>query len=529
MAKIQEFVSTALVQNLAKELLNAIGDDVKTANTALFERKTLNFRDIIDNSFPTMLIVDYDNIEKELKLYQDIDTSLKQYISETYKPTAKDYNIAKFSDAEIKMLLRAIRLGIQKFSAKRISYSALQQSLKTIVDQDIGTSTTIVKVRNLFSVPYKLSDTIGNAEVIIFPSFARIGDLLRAPLEIGLSIAQDEADKDLGIDSIGNILAYGHSAAGYVDQETGTTVLNFNSPKLLGIMFDVLQTASDTSTKAPAGKALEAATFFTEDTRQTEIFLQIDKDFSENFVKLFITVGGNIVRFENSLINSRRGSVLEKTEKRGVNKAVLEKLARAFTSAQTVIGSRLSRYILNKKSSPNLLEYINHVITSGIKGTKPSSHKSSKTDSSRDVVKVKKEVVSGIAKGKAKLPKAQKPQTRIPARAAKKGISLARLQIILDSLLVDQVKRNMGSGERRDVLNLRTGRFAESVRIERLSESREGMITAFYTYMKNPYATFSTGGRQQLPRSRDPKLLISKSIREIVQQQVANRLRAVNI
>ena len=294
-------------------------------------------------------------------------------------------------------------------------------------------------------------------------------------------------------------------------------------------MFDVLQTASDTSTKAPAGKALEAATFFTEDTRQTEIFLQIDKDFSENFVKLFITVGGNIVRFENSLINSRRGSVLEKTEKRGVNKAVLEKLARAFTSAQTVIGSRLSRYILNKKSSPNLLEYINHVITSGIKGTKPSSHKSSKTDSSRDVVKVKKEVVSGIAKGKAKLPKAQKPQTRIPARAAKKGISLARLQIILDSLLVDQVKRNMGSGERRDVLNLRTGRFAESVRIERLSESREGMITAFYTYMKNPYATFSTGGRQQLPRSRDPKLLISKSIREIVQQQVANRLRAVNI
>lgn len=55
------------------------------------------------------------------------------------------------------------------------------------------------------------------------------------------------------------------------------------------------------------------------------------------------------------------------------------------------------------------------------------------------------------------------------------------------------------------------------------------MITAFYTYMKYPYATFSEGGRQQYPRSRDPKLLISKSIREIAGTSVANRLRAVNV
>jgi hypothetical protein len=87
----------------------------------------------------------------------------------------------------------------------------------------------------------------------------------------------------------------------------------------------------------------------------------------------------------------------------------------------------------------------------------------------------------------------------------------------------------MGSGNSRSVLNLRTGRFAESVKVERLSESRAGMITAFYSYMKNPYATFSDGGQQQSPRSRDPKLLISKSIREIAAQQVGNRLRAVNI
>jgi hypothetical protein len=87
----------------------------------------------------------------------------------------------------------------------------------------------------------------------------------------------------------------------------------------------------------------------------------------------------------------------------------------------------------------------------------------------------------------------------------------------------------MGDGSRRDILNLRSGRFAESVKVERLSQSREGMITAFYSYMKNPYATFSRGGQQERPYTRDPKLLIAKSIREIASQQVANRLRAVNV
>jgi hypothetical protein len=55
------------------------------------------------------------------------------------------------------------------------------------------------------------------------------------------------------------------------------------------------------------------------------------------------------------------------------------------------------------------------------------------------------------------------------------------------------------------------------------------MVTAFYTYMKNPYATFSDGGKQSLPKSRDPKLLISKSIREIAKEMAINKMRAVSL
>lgn len=120
-----------------------------------------------------------------------------------------------------------------------------------------------------------------------------------------------------------------------------------------------------------------------------------------------------------------------------------------------------------------------------------------------------------------------KTSTRKVTGTAPAAESLTNLQAILDSQLVDRVKANMGTGNSRNVLNLRSGRLAESVKIEYLSESRQGMITAFYTYMKNPYATFSEGGRQSNPRSRDPKLLISRSIRELIAGRVANRLRAV--
>jgi len=47
--------------------------------------------------------------------------------------------------------------------------------------------------------------------------------------------------------------------------------------------------------------------------------------------------------------------------------------------------------------------------------------------------------------------------------------------------------------------------------------------------MKNPYQTFEPGFRQGSPTSRDPKLLISQSIREIAASKVGNRLRAVLI
>jgi hypothetical protein len=107
--------------------------------------------------------------------------------------------------------------------------------------------------------------------------------------------------------------------------------------------------------------------------------------------------------------------------------------------------------------------------------------------------------------------------------------SLALLADLINNRLESTIAKNMGNGNFKDVLNYRTGRFADSANVVKLTQSRDGLISAFYTYMKYPYQTFEPGFNQGSPRSRDPKLLIGGAIKEIAAQKVSNRMRAVLI
>ena len=177
----------------------------------------------------------------------------------------------------------------------------------------------------------------------------------------------------------------------------------------------------------------------------------------------------------------------------------------------------LSMLNILKTGKPKKQEYVipkTKVVDRPIKVVKKTANK--------EIVKLKKlkeETKTLIAKNKQFRDSQGKFQT----------LNLTNLQNLLNAKLHEQIRANMGTGSSKNILNYRTGRFSESAKVERLSESRQGMITAFYSYMKYPYATFSEGGQQQYPRSRDPKLLISKSIRELAGTQVANRMRAVNV
>lgn len=197
------------------------------------------------------------------------------------------------------------------------------------------------------------------------------------------------------------------------------------------------------------------------------------------------------------------------------------------------------KYILDLKSSKTAKEYVASSISSAIRGEtvqplkikhapvsvykqKTSGENITSTASLAKSAQDGKKLLAEIKSSIAKVAKVQK-------ETATQEISLSSLQSLLSRHLQDVVSANMGDGSRKDILNYRTGRFASSVKIDRLSQSKEGMITAFYSYMKNPYATFSQGGRQSIPTSRDPKLLIAKSIREIAAEKVANRMRSVSV
>ena len=152
----------------------------------------------------------------------------------------------------------------------------------------------------------------------------------------------------------------------------------------------------------------------------------------------------------------------------------------------------------------------------------------------------KHQPVAGIAKGKINIPKPSTSSTKTTRKTVtindspnfisiKESFNLISLQNLINQNLQSVISANMGDGTSKGVLNYRTGRFAASAAVQRMSQSREGMITAFYSYMRNPYQTFEPGYNQGKPTSRDPKLLIAKSIREIAAIRVGNRLRSISI
>ena len=207
----------------------------------------------------------------------------------------------------------------------------------------------------------------------------------------------------------------------------------------------------------------------------------------------------------------------------------------ATLSSEAPLGNKLN--ILEQKGSPSIKELVVDELKSIISGkpreyareyvgeTKLKSIPLLRVDNSADTKKAKSDLLkvkASIKQTKTKLNNAAK-SVRINSQL----YSLTSLQSLINTHLHSVIAANMGDGNSRNVLNYQTGRFASTVKVERMSQSREGMITAFYSYMQNPYATFSEGGRQSAPKSRDPKLLIAKSIREIAAEKVGNRMRAV--
>jgi len=234
------------------------------------------------------------------------------------------------------------------------------------------------------------------------------------------------------------------------------------------------------------------------------------------------------IQFSTTNIESGRASAAAVTELRKLFN-LTDKDAKDILKSPT----SMLQTLINTPGSPSYIDLIAKDLTNILQG-KPKSkveYAVKQALVAKKTTKIQKpksntEEINKLKAAKSKLKAVKKDSSKI-VEQTQVTYSLASLQALLNTHLQDVISANMGSGSSRDILNYRTGRFAASAKVERMSQSREGMITAFYSYMKNPYQTFEPGYRQGFPKSRDPKLLIAKSIRDIAESKVANRMRAV--
>lgn len=111
-----------------------------------------------------------------------------------------------------------------------------------------------------------------------------------------------------------------------------------------------------------------------------------------------------------------------------------------------------------------------------------------------------------------------KPQKSTEKKKETDAQNLSRLQAILNRNIGKKVQQDMG----RPALRNQTGRFANSVQIERLAKTKAG-ITGDYTYQLSPYQTFENEGPRRWPTGYNPKPLITNSIRELALQYTTEK------
>lgn len=103
----------------------------------------------------------------------------------------------------------------------------------------------------------------------------------------------------------------------------------------------------------------------------------------------------------------------------------------------------------------------------------------------------------------------------------KERLSPFAIAAMLNKRLPETVRKNMGEPR----LVNRTGRFANSVKIQDVNTTRQGYPSFGYTYEKDPYQVFEVGSGPApwATSQRDPRRLIDRSIRDVAAELALGR------
>lgn len=469
-------------------------------------KKNNDFRSYIDTTLPFTLYLDIDSIRSNILI-----------------PNSRF--IVGLANALNTKDTSKVLLELDKAYQKTINYYI--DSYASITSEELSDKLQQLKdsfeqgnIKQTLQVLFKNTLIIGNltkrnkSVLILSPKFTTIqskfGSVVKENFDLsGFSDNIDDALQDSPRNIMKNYLDknfavlnnLGHVEVDIISTDANSTEIKRGlvSPRLLQALVDwPKDSRPDLLTRK-----------FSRDTGQAETRIKVRKKFTSSKLVLEMLIEAGMMI----------GSVESQAE--NLKKAPKE---RAFLIGQNLT-ARIKAdpsIIINLETSKSLKTYVAEAVLQTLKSGKANSYAS---DTSINIItNIVKEVVSVSPKQK---PSAAVQLPNIASSAKPAEISLSSLQLLINTHLQDVISANMGDGNRKDMLNYRTGRLAASAKVERMSKSREGMITAFYSYMRNPYGTFSEGGRQQYPKTRDPKLLISRSIREIAATAVNNRMRAV--
>lgn len=175
--------------------------------------------------------------------------------------------------------------------------------------------------------------------------------------------------------------------------------------------------------------------------------------------------------------------------------------------------------VLDLKGSKSIRQIVVSSVTDNILGKIAPDVKISSSTSKNFTKKPSTTGTIRVRPASLKTKKVAKP----PIRTLKgKFTSVTNIESLIRSALTEAIRRNMTE----PALVNRTGRFAESVKLNYVSTDRSGNLNAFLSYMKYPYGTFEPGGAQG-SIDRSPRLLIDRSVREIAVGLTTTRLKTI--
>lgn len=391
-----------------------------------------------------------------------------------------------------------------------------------------GAGSTITK--ELINVPIRAANgRIVNVEAVIFPriSFDSITSVVNNILEAPEGEIAKSFEKGHVLGLATNLLS---ATTNRLDSEVESTVESTTAKETI---------ISQLNNVIAYYRQLDFETANLQPADTLEVYARSDK---------VMQATGNTVytiEFQPKALNQKSGKEISKTF--GYIRELFDPKSRSREEyldlvnkiRNNVTDPTFRKQLLTLRSSPNLLEMINKQIRDTLKGVAekqeyhvPMMRVASKKGSKPEAKKVRESArrkIAELEKLKRKVTAAKSPKLD----ALKGSFSLASLQLLINMHLQHVVSANMGNegypGGQRKILNYRTGEFAASVKVERLSLSKAGMVTAFYDYMRYPYQTFEPGYAQGHIKTRNPRLLIAKSVAEIAAIKVANRMRSVLI